>query len=262
MYRAVLTILAAGFLLLGTARADDKPKLVKPTPKVPTLVRAVAKEQTHSLQLEVLIATVRFDAKGQLQPLEEDGSQGETLLAGTFAAKLATWLNEEAGALPEGMSPATAGAGLMLDRLSEDGRIEALERIQLSLTANGESVTTTTARRVPRVTATSFSSRGMANQVNMENLGTIVDVSARVISQGKILMAFTLERSVLAPEDEGVPITSDEKQTVKARGTGTMSVKTTVTVADGRSLVISNLVNSSAGEVTESFVLITAKIAN
>ena len=58
---------------------------------------------------------------------------------------------------------------------------------------------------MPRITGASVSSSGRVNNVEMENVGLILAVTARINDDGLVTMEVDLEKSQLGDADEGTP---------------------------------------------------------
>lgn len=112
-------------------------------------------------------------------------------------------------------------------------------------------------QRVPRITGTQVSSRGRMNTVEMENVGLVLAVTARINDDGLVTMEVDLEKSQLGPADEGTPITVPaEGEPIRAAQIDTLTCQTTIAVRDGRIMVLGGL----ASRQGEMVILISPRI--
>ncbi|MHB8897939.1 MAG: hypothetical protein ACYC6Y_04265 [Thermoguttaceae bacterium] len=211
------------------------------------------------VELDILIACVAFDEHGVLR-VKNDGAQSEANRAGSIAFHLAAKLNDEKDGLPPGISAGAAGANFLLQKLAGAGTLRTLEQFRLRASADGSKVFLQNGRRVPRVTGSTATGTGRVNSVSLENVGAIVTGSVQVVKPGRLWLTLQIERSGLAPEDEGTPVSVSEGTTIRAPQIDTLSINTQVSVPDRQSVVLTSLVQSLGDKVTETFVIVTATI--
>ncbi len=114
--------------------------------------------------------------------------------------------------------------------------------------------------REPRITGISMSQLGQTNQVSMENVGLILALTARTGPEGLVTMEVNLEKSQLGPEKEGTPIAIREGKTIRTPVIGTLSLKTTVAMRSGRTLLLAGVGGKSEARQTELILLISPRI--
>ncbi len=115
--------------------------------------------------------------------------------------------------------------------------------------------------RTPRVTATTTAGRGRANQVSMENVGTILKVTCRTTESEQMTIDIDLESSNVGREDDGTIIAEmADGQTIRAPAIETVSLQTTVSVHSGRTILLCGMVVHSAERPTHMMLLLQAEI--
>jgi len=111
--------------------------------------------------------------------------------------------------------------------------------------------------RKPRIVSTTFSQRGRANTVSMENVGSIVQITPQVVPDGSLVVAVDIERSDFSPEAEGMVIATTEDGTeIRSPQIDIMMAKTTVTTANGQAVVVNDLTFNRQPLRKETFVLL------
>ena len=97
-------------------------------------------------------------------------------------------------------------------------------------------------RREPRITATNFTQGGQVNSVSFENMGTAFTVISRVTAEGQIVAEIAVEDSRSGPPDEGTTIAAPKQgEPVRIPVAETLNMQSTVTLADGKSVVLGGL---------------------
>lgn len=211
------------------------------------------------VQVDVLLGCVVFDEQGELR-VGREGTEPEVNRAGTIGASLAAKLNGERGTLPPSVSPATAGANFLLTGLSGTDSLQTLSRLQLRMAADGTRARAQLGNRKPRVVGVAIVDKGRTNQVDLENVGTLLEGTARMTDSGKVLLEISIERSDLGPDEEGIPIAEIDGVQIRSPSVETMTIETQVVVADGETIVLGGLVTSSNEQVKETFVLLTVTL--
>lgn len=211
------------------------------------------------LQLDILIACVIFDEKGELRLKRED-AEPEVNRAGTIGTNLAAKLNEQQAKLPPEVIPGAAGANFLLEGLAGEDKLQSLEQLSFRLAADGSEARVQYANRMPRIVGTSISQRGTSNTVEMENVGVIVAGSAQITKTGKIAISVELERSAFGPEEESTVISVQGDTTIRTPRIDIMTLETQVAFSDGESIALGSTVRSWGDKVTETFVIATATV--
>jgi len=200
--------------------------------------------QPDMVRVQALIATVSF------------GEAADDSPAGSLADALAERINAEGGAKKTPMPAlATALDGVLKER-GKTASIETLTGIELVSVA-GQTAFVQIGHRKPRITGVTISQRGRTNQVQMENVGSIVRITPQVLPDASLVVAVNIERSDLAPEEEGPVIAElEDGSEIRSPQIDTLVAETTVTAADGQAVVVNDLVCSEQSSRKETFVII------
>jgi hypothetical protein len=98
------------------------------------------------------------------------------------------------------------------------------------------------------------------NSVVPQNVGTILTLTPRANADGVVTMQLDVEDSRLAPANEGVPIFIPSKgEPVRAPVVETLSVKTTIKVADGQTVLLSDM-SRQAKNGKQRVILVTVHV--
>jgi type II secretory pathway component GspD/PulD (secretin) len=145
-----------------------------------------------------------------------------------------------AGAKP----PAKAAAGKaasQLHQIEKPKNMEIAVRARL-MTMDNQPAFLHVGRREPRVTGTTVSQSGTVNQVQLENVGTILGVTPRIAPDGTVAMEIDVEDSCLGPPQEGTPvITPKEGQAARTPNIETMTAQTSLQISDGQTVVLGGM---------------------
>ena len=182
--------------------------------------------------------------------------EGAESTAGSVAEALTEKINAEMGVERTPMSALTKALDDVLKEKAENATIQDLTGLELTTIA-GQPAFVQIGHRKPRIVGATFSSRGRANNVSMENVGTIVQVTPQIAGDGSLVMEVNIERSDLGPEAEGMVIaTTEEGREIRSPQIDTMTAKTTVTAANGQAVVVSDLICNQEPSSKETFVLL------
>jgi type II secretory pathway component GspD/PulD (secretin) len=143
--------------------------------------------------------------------------------------------------------------------LEAQGELRIVARPEL-LVSDNQSAFLQLGQRVPRVTGTSVSNRGMTNSVSMENVGTILGVTGRVSDDQIITLEIDVEASYLGPEEEGTPVATTDQQVVRTPTIHTCSVQTTVALKNGQTVLIGGMVYQGEQGCRQVLLLLRAEI--
>jgi len=98
-------------------------------------------------------------------------------------------------------------------------------------------------RREARVVGTHVSAGGRMNQVNLENVGTIVNVVPRVGPDRVVTLDLKVEDSRLGPLEEGTIVSAPSQgEPVRTPNVDTFTAQTTLRIPDGETLVLGGMV--------------------
>lgn len=268
-------------VLRAERRPETGPVLVLPEPSSNSLLisasPAVCEEITQLIEqldrkpamvsLELLIAEVTYrdaeetpagdaptGAESRPGPPEIVGLPGDSQFS---AERLLKELGLEARA---GSAPA-GGARVEGARNQKPRRVEVLSRVQLTA-SNNQPASIQVGKQEPVIRGSQVSrTGGRINNVTLEHVGLLVSVTPRIAPDGHVTMEFKIEESRLGPVDEGVPLASGEGHAeVRMPRTVTTSLETTVTAADGQTVVLGGLITKSASRRVDLVILVSPRV--
>jgi type II secretory pathway component GspD/PulD (secretin) len=154
------------------------------------------------------------------------------------------------------MSALTKALDGALKEQDKTASIQTLTGLELTTIA-GQTAFVQIGHRKPRIVGTSFSQRGLTNNLSMEDVGSIVQITPQVVPDGSLVVAVDIERSDLGPEAEGKVIATMEDGTeIRSPQTDTMMAKTTISTANGQAVVVNDLICDQQRLRKETFVLL------
>ena len=201
--------------------------------------------QPQMVSVQALIVTVSFGEAGNSKSP-----------AGSVADALAEKINAEIGDKKTPMAALISAMDGVLKEKAKTASIETFTGLEL-VTVAGQTASVQIGHRKPRIVGATFSQRGRSNNVQMENVGSIVQITPQVVPDGSLVVAVDIEKSDLGPEAEGKVIAGLEDGTqVRSPQIDTLMARTTVTAANGQVVVLGNLVCSQQVSRKETFVLL------
>ena len=208
--------------------------------------------QPRMVMVQALIVTVSFGDAGR----GDDSKSAAASPAGSLADALAEKINAEVGAKKTPISALIAALDAVLKEKAKTTSIETLTGLEL-VTVAGQTAFVQIGHRKPRIIGTSISQRGRSNQIQMENVGSIVQITPRVLPDGSLVVAVDIERSDFAPEEEGEVIDKlKDGSEIRSPQIDTLVTKTTVTTANGQAVVVNDLVRDGRSVRKETFVIL------
>lgn len=223
--------------------------LAETGPRVPATPPRQFDRQPEMVMVQALIVTVSFgEGKGA-----ESTAPSE---AGSVAESLTKKINAEMGVERRPMSALTKALDDVLKEKAKTASIQDLTGLELATIA-GQPAFVQIGHRKPRIVGATFSQRGRANNVSMENVGSIVQVTPQIAGDGSLVMEVDIERSDLGPEAEGMVIAATEEgREIRSPQIDTMTAKTTVAAANGQAVVVGDLICVQEPSSKETFVLL------
>ncbi len=174
-------------------------------------------------------------------------SEGKTAIT---LDDLSAFVEDGTDASKKGAKPillASREAGLvMVKELAGKKGVEILARVQVT-TLDNQSAYVQIGSRVPLGGAAGGSKTG---KVQFENIGLILGVTPRIGPEGVVTMEVDFEKSELGNAAGGESVPPVE----------TIRVQTTVSVADGRTLVLGGIVAEAGNEKRELLMVVTPQI--
>jgi hypothetical protein len=98
-------------------------------------------------------------------------------------------------------------------------------------------------QKVPLITNVIVNQIGQTNTVQMDNVGLILGVTPRISPDGMVVMEIDAEKSEVAPEAEGIPVSiSASGEVVRAPRINITTAQTTISTATGETIVLGGLI--------------------
>ena len=208
--------------------------------------------QPDMVTVQALIVTVSFgkDGGGDVR------SSSPASPAGSLAHALAEKINAEGGAEKKPISALTAALDRVLKEKAKTASIETLTGLEL-VTVAGQAAFVQIGHQKPKTVGVTVSQRGRSNSVQVVNVGTIMSITPQIVPDGSLVVDIDIERSGLAPEDQGNVIAKlEDGSEIRSPQIDTLTSKTTVTAANGQAVVVNDLVCSEQSLRKETFVLL------
>ena len=151
------------------------------------------------------------------------------------------------------------GIEAAIRELRQRGEIRVLARPALMVVDN-QAAFIQVGRRQPRLTGVRESPQGRSNQMELENVGLILGVTARSNDDDRITMEIDLEDSRLGPEEQGAVIaTTPDGQQVRSPGIDVTTAQTTIRVRDGEAVVAGSIMEHRDDRYGEVWMIVAAR---
>lgn len=226
--------------------------LAETGPRVPAAPMKQFERQPETVIVQALIVTVSFgESKGS-----DRAESTSTAAVESVAHALAKKVNTEVGDKRTPMSTLMKALDDVIKEQVKIVSIQALSGLELTTIA-GQSAFVQFGHRKPRIVGTTFSQQGRTNNLDMENVGSILQITPQVVPDGSLVMAVDIESSDLGPEAEGIVIaTTDDGTEIRSPQVDTMTLKTTVATANGQMVVVNDLICDKQQWRKETFILL------
>jgi type II secretion system protein D len=197
------------------------------------------------------------------QPLGNSGSDASLATKDKVAGQALTnfslgRINSELGFGGLVLAASSDAVSILIRALKECRRLEVLSRPQV-MTMDNQSAFVQVGQRVPRIQGVTLGQFGQTNNVVDVNVGIILGVTPRISPDGIVVMEIDAERSALGPEAEGVPIsTSVTGEVVRQPLINTTTAQTTVSAADGQTVVLGGLLTKETAKARRRVPLLSS----
>ena len=254
---ALVCVCAVCLVLAQSARPRSGPSPRPPVPARRTLSESGPSHaapvvqfdsQPDMVRVQAILVTVSFG--------DTEGAGSKESAAGSLADALAEKINAEDSVKSSPISALISALDGVLKEKAKTASIETLTGLEL-VTVAGQSAFMQIGHRKPKITGVTLSQRGRTNSISLENVGSIVQITPRVVPDGSLVVAIDIERSGLAPEAEGkvIAILEDGSE-IRTPQIDTLTSKTTVTAASGQAVVVNDLVLNEQSLRKETFVIL------
>jgi len=189
------------------------------------------------------------------QPLGNSGSDkalGNSQLVGTqgISSFALGRVNSELGYGGLVLSAGSENVSVLLRALQETGRLEVLSRPQV-MTLDNQSAYIQVGQRISRIIGVTTNQSGTTNAVVPAPSRVILGVTPRISPDGTVVMEIDAEKSNLGPENQGIPVSiSPDGSAIRSPVINTTTAQTTVSAANGETIVLGGLITKSATELS------------
>jgi type II secretion system protein D len=140
------------------------------------------------------------------------------------------------------LSAGSKSINVLLRALQQNQRLEVLSRPQV-MTIDNQPAFIQVGQKVPLITNVIVNQIGQTNTVQMDNVGLILGVTPRISPDGMVVMEIDAEKSEVAPEAEGIPVSiSASGAVVRAPRINITTAQTTISTASGETIVLGGLI--------------------
>jgi type II secretion system protein D len=146
-------------------------------------------------------------------------------------------------------SASSQSVSVLLRALQEKRRLEILSRPILTA-VDAQVAALQVGQEVPLISSTSFTEFGQVNTVTPTQVGLIISVQPLISPDGIVSMVVSAEKSEVGPEAEGIPISiTTGGQVLRSPRIDRTIAETTVSAADGQTIVLSGLLTTRKSDV-------------
>jgi general secretion pathway protein D len=147
------------------------------------------------------------------------------------------------------LSASSESVNILLRALSECHRVEVLQRPQV-MTMDNQTAYVQVGQRVPRITQANIATLGQQiNQVELDNVGLILNVTPRISPDGLVVMSIDAEKSEVGPDAEGTPVSVAQGQVIRSPRINITIAQTTISAMNGQTVVMSGLMSKTKDEL-------------
>ena len=261
LFSSLVTSMA--FAQIAEQRSEQRPTRQEPPDtgvrslaetgsRVPATPVKQFERQPEMVIVKALIVTVSFGESKGSDRAESTATAGVESVAHALVKKI----NTEVGVKRTPMSTLMKALDDVIKEQVKIVSIQTLSGFELTTIA-GQSAFVQIGHRKPRIVGTTFSQQGRTNNLDMENVGTILQITPQVVPDGALVLAVDIESSDLGPEAEGIVMaTTDDGTEIRSPQVDTMTLKTTVTTANGQVVVVNDLICDRQQMRKETFILL------
>jgi type II secretion system protein D len=206
--------------------------------------------QPTSQNQEIASATYTPGFAFNNQPLGQSSGQGTSNIVGTQGLSHFSVgrVNNDLGFGGLVLSASSESVSVLIRALKECRRLDVLSRPQI-MTLDNQPAFIQVGQRVPRIVGTTVNQTAQVNNITLENVGLILGVTPRISPEGLIVMEIDAEKSEVGPEAEGIPVSiSATGQVIRSPRINTITAQTTVSAANGQTIVLGGLINKRKAE--------------
>jgi general secretion pathway protein D len=148
------------------------------------------------------------------------------------------------------LSASSENVSVLLRAMNQSKTVEILSRPQV-MTLDNQPAFIQVGQRVPQITASTISTVGQSNSIELENVGLILGVTPRISPEGMVVMEIDAEKSEVGPDAEGIPVSiSANGNVVRSPRINITTAQTTVSAASGQTIVIGGLITDNKSTIS------------
>ncbi len=149
------------------------------------------------------------------------------------------------------LSASSESVNLLVRALRENRRLDILSRPQV-MTLNNQPAFVLVGQRVPYIQGVQVLNSGQTiTPTEFENVGLVLGVTPRISPDGLVVMEIDAEKSELADESEGVPISVNEfGDVIRQPPIDTTVAQTTVSARSGQTVILGGLITKDRQSVS------------
>jgi type II secretory pathway component GspD/PulD (secretin) len=140
---------------------------------------------------------------------------------------------------------------MLIRALETQDKIRVLSRPQL-VTLHNLRAQIHVGQDVPFVSGTSATNGTTQSQTEWRQVGTILDITPRIMPDGMVSMAVLIERSSMGSEADGVPLYESGGTLIKQPKVNSTNAQTTINAHDGQTVVFAGLISEQKETVNRS----------
>ncbi|MEX2358628.1 MAG: secretin N-terminal domain-containing protein, partial [Pirellulaceae bacterium] len=141
------------------------------------------------------------------------------------------------------LSAASESVSVLIRALEQQNRLEVLARPHI-MTMDNQPGFIQVGERVPRIESSQLTVNGTVNTTVLENVGIILSVTPRISPDGMVVLAIQAERSLVGPENEGIPISiAANGDVIRSPKIETQTATAVVSARSGQTIVLGGLID-------------------
>ncbi len=233
------------------------------SPRIFDEIKEIVEEldrQPRTVILQLLIVEMTQNTVIE-KGLAADTDRSSILGLSDKSAFTADGLRSELGLTADGRSASHKEVAARVSALEKRGRVRVISRPQIT-TLDNQPAFLQIGQREPVIFGAQRSGSSRISQFRYENVGLKVAVTPRVNSDRLVTVEIDVEQSRVAAGDTAAVSASNEGDVVHAPRVVTTALQTTVSVADGKAIVLGGVTTKSDSRQTELLIILTARIVD
>lgn len=147
------------------------------------------------------------------------------------------------------LSASSESVSVLIRALKECRRVDVLSRPQV-MTMDNQTAEVVVGQDVPTITDTQISDSGnQINSISYREVGLILTVTPRISPDRLVVMEIDATKSEVGNEADGIPISVNEGQVIRAPRINLASARTVVSASNGQTVVLGGLLTKANHQV-------------